>query len=60
MYGHPNNPDPWAEVQEIPPEALPPEVDSAAFIVSCLVVALPVGVIAFTLGYMSGVWGWFV
>lgn len=33
--------------------------DPSGFTVACLVVALPVFSIAFALGYMGGVWGWF-
>lgn len=62
MYGHPQNPDPWAERQEITPyhePEAPADSDPSGFVVGCSVVAVPVFALAFALGYMSGVWGWF-
>lgn len=58
MYGHPKTPDPWAEVQEIPPYVEPEPSDQSGFVVASLAVALPVFVIAFATGYMAGVFGW--
>lgn len=55
MYGHPSNPDPWAEQPE--PVRYDDE-DPSGFSAACLVIALPTFAIAFCLGYMSGVWGW--
>lgn len=48
MYGHPEKPDAWDSQDS----------DPSGFTVGCTVIALPVFVIAFALGYMAGVWGW--
>ena len=63
MMGHPGKPDPYAERQEIPPGLYEPQHqtsdgDPSGFIVGLFVCALPVGVVCFTLGYMTGVFGW--
>lgn len=34
------------------------DTDPSGFTVACLVITLPVFALAFSLGYMSGVWGW--
>lgn len=61
MYRHPSNPDPWAEVQEIPPyQPAHDEGDdypSGAFAGAVGVLIVAAGF--FSLGYMSGLWGWF-
>lgn len=52
-YRHPHTPDPWADPDPADDDASPPGFAAAA-----LVIALPVFALAFSLGYMSGVWGW--
>ena len=61
MYGHPQNPDPWAEVQEIPPfhPLLPIDEDRGSCLICCMFVGIPGAGIAFALGYFGSVWGWF-
>lgn len=62
MYGHPHEKDPWSDRQPIPDYIEQDPTDAgdepSGFIVGCTVVALPVFVLAFSLGYMSGAWGW--
>lgn len=60
MYGHPENPDPWSDRQEIP-DTIDREdaTDPSGFTAACLVIALPVFAFSFALGYMGSVWGWF-
>lgn len=56
MYGHPSNPDPWSERQEIPP--YDPDDDPTGFVSGLLLIALPVFVLAFALGYSASALGW--
>lgn len=63
MYGQPQSPDPWAEVQPIPPHLSAigysgdDDAPSGAVAVGA-VLALAASVVAFAVGYMAGVWGW--
>lgn len=59
MYGHPEKPDPWSSVVYEPALYTEPEPDPSGFLVAALAIALPVFSLAFALGYLSGVWGWF-
>lgn len=55
MYGHPRKPDPYAERQPIPPY----DDDDASVPLACLLITVPVFFLAFAMGYVSGVMGWF-
>lgn len=57
--GHPSKPDSWSKVQYIPPGAQPSDDEPTGATVVWVVIAGFVGTLSFTLGYMSGLWGWF-
>lgn len=60
MYGNPRKKDPYAERQPIPPyiERSQPYDPSGAVAAATAALILAAGF--FSLGYMSGIWGWFL
>lgn len=61
MNGHPDKPAAWdkyaehaANRRQTPTLSKPERVEPDLFITLCLVVALPAGALAFTLGYLVG------
>lgn len=62
MMGHPSNPDPYSERQQIPrygfeSDPLPAD-DPSGFISALLVITLPLSALCFAAGYLVGVWVW--